>query len=330
MVLDSKAFEWASANGLDTATLKKAKIPIYGKWYFPDLPADVPLVNLQSGAVETFGPGFRAGAVLYVKEEDLKRAGLGPYKAPPPAAAPAPEATAPVPEAAAAPAPARPATAQAASVAEASPAGPVGQRPDAAEAERPPSVFTGDRPGQDRPTTDRSLATDDVDLAAAEAGAQPSASPTMPAVGEQAPVRMLEHADERGADPRAVAHEAGGHTVAAAHGGHDLGYAAPSELIHEQAHPSARVYINIALILAVITAVEVATYYIPNIPTWVLVAVLLVLSVAKFVLVVGYFMHLKFDHKMYTGLFAGGLGIAVTIVLALMALFTQTPYGGGN
>jgi len=85
MVLDSKALEWASQHGLDTAALKKAKVPIYGKWYFPDLPADVPLVNLQTGEIETFGAGFRAGAILYVKEEDLKRARLGPYAVPEPA-----------------------------------------------------------------------------------------------------------------------------------------------------------------------------------------------------------------------------------------------------
>src|SRR5215216_5810666 len=95
MVLDSKAMDWASQQGLDSAALKKAKVPIYGKWYFPDLPADEPLVNLSTGEIETFPPGYRAGAVLYVKDADLKRAGLGPYKAaapaaPPPAPAPAP------------------------------------------------------------------------------------------------------------------------------------------------------------------------------------------------------------------------------------------------
>jgi hypothetical protein len=42
--------------------------------------------------------------------------------------------------------------------------------------------------------------------------------------------------------------------------------------------------------------------------------------------VVGYFMHLKFDHKMYTGYFAGGLAIAASIVGALILLFiTFTP-----
>src|SRR6185503_2582829 len=116
MVLDSKQMEWASREGLDTAALKKAKVPIYGKWYFPDLPANAPLVNLSTGEVETFPSGYRAGAVLYVKEDDLKRLGLGPYKsAPAAAAAPAAAPPAEVPAAvavAAAPA-ARPAPAAA-------------------------------------------------------------------------------------------------------------------------------------------------------------------------------------------------------------------------
>jgi hypothetical protein len=71
--------DWASANEIDTAKLKAAKVPVYGKWYFPDIPAGVPLVNLQSGEIETFGPGLRAGETLYVPEADLRRARLGPH-----------------------------------------------------------------------------------------------------------------------------------------------------------------------------------------------------------------------------------------------------------
>lgn len=106
MTLDVKAMEWASAHGIDTAKLKAAKIPIYGKWYFPDIPPGVPLVNLQTGEIQTFGPGMRAGEILYVARADLMRARLGPYAqleeekpaaataaegAPAPGAAPAPE-----------------------------------------------------------------------------------------------------------------------------------------------------------------------------------------------------------------------------------------------
>ena len=79
MVLDVKAMSWASENGIDTATLKRHKIPIYGKWYFPDLPAGVPLVNLENGHLQTFRTPMRGGEILYVLRDDLRRARLGPY-----------------------------------------------------------------------------------------------------------------------------------------------------------------------------------------------------------------------------------------------------------
>lgn len=79
MVLDARAMEWAAENGIDSAKLKAAKIPIYGKWYFPDVPADVPLVNLQNGHIRTFKTGLRAGEILFVPRDDLRRARLGPY-----------------------------------------------------------------------------------------------------------------------------------------------------------------------------------------------------------------------------------------------------------
>lgn len=88
----------------------------------------------------------------------------------------------------------------------------------------------------------------------------------------------------------------------------------------EPTHPPIRTYLVIAAVLAVITSVEVAVFYI----TWLarfLVPILVVLSAAKFALVVMFFMHLRFDSRVFTGLFVGPLVIAVSIVLALMALF---------
>lgn len=105
MVLDAKAMTWASQNGIDTPTLKRHKIPIYGKWYFPTLPANVLLVNLDNGHLQTFRTAMRAGEVLYVARDDLRRARLGPYAALPDpaevaarvAAAQAPTAVEPAP-----------------------------------------------------------------------------------------------------------------------------------------------------------------------------------------------------------------------------------------
>ncbi len=87
-------------------------------------------------------------------------------------------------------------------------------------------------------------------------------------------------------------------------------------------HGTVRTYINVALALAVITAVEVASLYIPGIPNPVLVTTLLTMSAIKFFLVVGFFMHLRYDHPILRALFVGPLLIAVLIILAIMALFS--------
>jgi|SRR5579864_102099 len=78
MVLDAKALTWAAKNEIDTAKLKKAKIPIYGKWYFPEIPAHVALVNLETGEQEIFPERMIAGQVIYVPVADLIAAGLAP------------------------------------------------------------------------------------------------------------------------------------------------------------------------------------------------------------------------------------------------------------
>lgn len=78
MVLDAKAMTWAAANSIDTAKLKAAKVPIYGKWYFPELPADTPLVNLETGERVKFAVPMVAGETLWVSQRDLQRADFIP------------------------------------------------------------------------------------------------------------------------------------------------------------------------------------------------------------------------------------------------------------
>jgi hypothetical protein len=78
MVLDAKALTWAAQHNIDTAKLKAAKVPIYGKWYFPEIPPGVPLVNLETGVQEVFAEAMVAGEVIYVPAADVVRAGLGP------------------------------------------------------------------------------------------------------------------------------------------------------------------------------------------------------------------------------------------------------------
>ncbi len=78
MVLDAKALTWAAKNDIDTAKLKTARVPIYGKWYFPEIPPGIPLVNLETGEQQVFPERMIAGEVIYVPAADLLRVGLAP------------------------------------------------------------------------------------------------------------------------------------------------------------------------------------------------------------------------------------------------------------
>jgi cytochrome c oxidase subunit IV len=88
----------------------------------------------------------------------------------------------------------------------------------------------------------------------------------------------------------------------------------------EHGHPGARQYITIALILASITALEVTVYYIDALRP-VLPPLLIALSAVKFALVVMYYMHLKFDHPIFTGMFIFGLATAIFTFVGFLALF---------
>ena len=92
----------------------------------------------------------------------------------------------------------------------------------------------------------------------------------------------------------------------------------------EEKHASVGFYWMIGITLAIITGIEVAIFYIPAIGA-ALVPILLVLSAAKFVIVVMFFMHLKFDSKIFTGLFLAGLSLAIFMVSGLIILYYWLP-----
>ena len=90
----------------------------------------------------------------------------------------------------------------------------------------------------------------------------------------------------------------------------------------DHGHPSELKYVKIALLLAAITIVEVAIYYVEWFhDSGALVPTLIVLSAVKFYTVVAYFMHLKFDHKLLTFWMSFGLFLGALIVITLMFLF---------
>ncbi len=94
----------------------------------------------------------------------------------------------------------------------------------------------------------------------------------------------------------------------------------------EKPLPRVSVYLFVGFVLAVITGVEVAAFYL-NVVDWLLVTVFVVLSLLKFVLVVMFFMHLRYDHKLFSTFFTLGLILAIGVVLGLITLFDNFDIG---
>jgi cytochrome c oxidase subunit 4 len=102
------------------------------------------------------------------------------------------------------------------------------------------------------------------------------------------------------------------HEVNAAHHGAGI----------EHAHPTWSTYWKVAVILTAITAIEVWVYYIPSfVHSRGFVPLLLFMSAVKFAIVVMFYMHLRYDHRLFRALFTGPLIVAVITIAALMFLF---------
>ena len=107
----------------------------------------------------------------------------------------------------------------------------------------------------------------------------------------------------------------------AAQGGHAVAAGA-----HE-AHPSrAGLYFLIFVVLFVVTGVEVGVTYFPQIPQ---APTLISLAVVKFLLIAAFYMHLKYDSRVFAAFFILGLIIAAGMLFSFLALFTahyREPY----
>ena len=88
---------------------------------------------------------------------------------------------------------------------------------------------------------------------------------------------------------------------------------------HAAGHAGVGTYLTIAAVLTVITALEVGVIYVRQL-TPIIVPLLLGMSVAKFVLVVLFFMHLRYDRRALAVIFIGPLVIAIGLAIALMTL----------
>jgi heme/copper-type cytochrome/quinol oxidase subunit 4/mono/diheme cytochrome c family protein len=95
-----------------------------------------------------------------------------------------------------------------------------------------------------------------------------------------------------------------------------------SEEQHEGRHPSFKQYVVIAIILFAITLVEFLIIVPQSLRgSSLVVAPLFILSILKFAIVIMFYMHLKFDPKMFTTVFLAGLFLGLMVVSAVLFLF---------
>jgi cytochrome c oxidase subunit 4 len=105
--------------------------------------------------------------------------------------------------------------------------------------------------------------------------------------------------------------------MAEQHGPEHAPRAVSAVVPREHPHPGAATYVKVALVLAVLTAIEVSVVYIETVRP-ALTPTLLVLSASKFALVALFYMHLKFDSRLFSSLFVAGLLLAGVITIAML------------
>jgi cytochrome c oxidase subunit 4 len=103
----------------------------------------------------------------------------------------------------------------------------------------------------------------------------------------------------------------------------------PGEL---KPHPTPRQYVLIAVVLVVITALEVGASYLDgDISSNLLIAVLAVMAAVKFWLVVSWYMHLRTDLRIFRRMFVVGLLLAGAVyMIALTSLHLFSESGGAG
>jgi len=88
--------------------------------------------------------------------------------------------------------------------------------------------------------------------------------------------------------------------------------------VDHKPHPKPVQYVQITLVLGVLTAIEVALYYTEDVVGVFTDPLLIILAVGKFVIVVGWFMHLRFEDSLINKFFTGGMILALILFAIVM------------
>jgi cytochrome c oxidase subunit IV len=96
------------------------------------------------------------------------------------------------------------------------------------------------------------------------------------------------------------------------------------EVMHDQhAHPvgETKTYWIIGIFLIAITFVEVSAYFWDDFYGALAIPVVLFVSALKFVTVAAFYMHLKYDSKVFTGVFIFPMALATLVIGSLYLLY---------
>jgi cytochrome c oxidase subunit 4 len=89
-------------------------------------------------------------------------------------------------------------------------------------------------------------------------------------------------------------------------------------------HPTPRQYVLIAVVLVVITSVEIATSYLNTGHTNLVIVALFFMAAVKFFLVAAWYMHMKTDQPFFRRIFVTGLIGAGIVYGIVMFVFSST------
>lgn len=85
-------------------------------------------------------------------------------------------------------------------------------------------------------------------------------------------------------------------------------------------HPGASVYVPVAVVLVILTGLEILVYYL-NVAPMVLVPVVIFLGLANIVLSAMFYMHLRYDGPVLKGMFSFAGLLACLLLISLLLLF---------
>jgi cytochrome c oxidase subunit IV len=89
-------------------------------------------------------------------------------------------------------------------------------------------------------------------------------------------------------------------------------------------HPTPRQYVLIAVVLVVVTSIEIATSYLNTGHTNLIIVALFVMAAVKFFLVAAWYMHMKIDQPFFRRIFVVGMVGAGIVYGIVILVFSST------